>query len=149
MIQKIEYDLVFMDHMMPEMDGVEATKIIREMGINVPIVALTANAITGAKKEFIAAGMNDLLTKPIKKAILFKILEDWLPKEKVTKGSSLTEADKTSVTADDETAEFWKKIEQIEAISVQTGLDRISGQKEIYKNSLKLMINEIDKCEKP
>lgn len=144
LIRKNRYDLIFMDHMMPEMDGVEATKIIREMGINMPIIALTANAITGAREEFIAAGMNDLLTKPIKKALLFKILENWLPKEKIAKAPSAA----TQAASGDETAEFWKKIEQIEAISVQTGLERISGQKEIYKNSLKLMISEIDKCEK-
>jgi CheY-like chemotaxis protein len=78
-----QYDLVFMDHMMPEMDGIEATKIIREAGNTMPIIALTANAIAGVKEEFLAAGMNDLLTKPIDKVLLNEILKNWLPAEKV------------------------------------------------------------------
>jgi CheY-like chemotaxis protein/HPt (histidine-containing phosphotransfer) domain-containing protein len=141
-IRKTGYDLVFMDHMMPEMDGTEATRLIRKMGIDMPIIALTANAITGAREEFMAAGMNDMLTKPIQKELLFRALQNWLPAEKITKEAITALADETS------NSELWKKIEQINGLDAKTGLDRISGQREIYEKSLKLMINEIDKCEK-
>jgi signal transduction histidine kinase/response regulator of citrate/malate metabolism len=144
MIGKTKYDLIFMDHMMPEMDGVEAVKIIRGRGVDVPIIALTANAIMGAKEEFLAAGMNDMLTKPIKKELLFMMLKDYLPAEKVTKEAPTDGAEDSDKT----NTEFWNKIEQIKGLSVQTGLDRISGQRDIYEKSLRLMINEIDKCEK-
>ncbi|MDR1829687.1 MAG: response regulator [Candidatus Fibromonas sp.] len=59
------YDIIFMDHMMPGMDGIEATKIIRELGYAQPIVALTANALIGQVKVFLENGFNDFVSKPI------------------------------------------------------------------------------------
>jgi len=85
------YDLVFMDHMMPEMDGIEATKLIREMSkedshyANLPIIALTANAISGTREMFLANGFNDFLSKPIDMVKLNAVLAKWLPKEKQEK----------------------------------------------------------------
>ncbi|MCL2260890.1 MAG: ATP-binding protein [Fibromonadales bacterium] len=76
------YDLVFMDHMMPEMDGVETVKRIREMGDDLPIVALTANAALGVKEMFLANKFNDFLSKPIDLVKLNAILEEWIPREK-------------------------------------------------------------------
>jgi len=59
------YDIIFMDHMMPEMDGMEATKIIREMGYSNPIVALTANAVTGQADIFLENGFDAFISKPL------------------------------------------------------------------------------------
>jgi PAS domain S-box-containing protein len=59
------YNIIFMDHMMPEMDGIEATKIIRGMNYNHPIVVLTANALVGQEEMFLENGFNDYLSKPI------------------------------------------------------------------------------------
>lgn len=82
------YDLVFMDHMMPELDGVDTTKIIRSQGDayskELPIVALTANAVSGAKEMFLESGFNDFISKPIQLPQLEKILVEWLPKQMVT-----------------------------------------------------------------
>jgi len=68
-IEKIKsgsvYDIIFMDHMMPKMDGIETTKKLRELGYVKPIVALTANAVTGQEKIFLENGFNGFLTKPI------------------------------------------------------------------------------------
>jgi len=85
MIKANSYDIVFMDHMMPEMDGVEATKLIRETHTNLPIIALTANAVSGVREMFLANGFNDFLSKPIDIIKLNSILEKWLPKEKQEK----------------------------------------------------------------
>lgn len=85
MVQRKEYDLVFMDHMMPELDGVDTTKLIREMGgryLNLPIVALTANALLESKKELLSSGLNDFVSKPIDTAELHRVLQKWLPDEK-------------------------------------------------------------------
>ena len=60
-----EYDIIFMDHMMPQMDGIEATKRIRDMGYSLPIVALTANAIAGQLDVFLKSGFDDFISKPI------------------------------------------------------------------------------------
>jgi CheY-like chemotaxis protein len=59
------YDIIFMDHMMPRMDGIEATKIIRSLGYKGPIVALTANALTGQAEMFLKNGFDDFISKPI------------------------------------------------------------------------------------
>jgi PAS domain S-box-containing protein len=150
-INKNQYDIVFMDHMMPGMDGVEATKIIRETNKNVIIIALTANAVAGAKEEFFAAGMNDWLTKPINKALFFKVLEKWIPPEKIIKTKAET-ADSVDEGKGGETGggmrdEFRRSIEQIEGLSVQTGLER-TFEWETYEKSLKLLITEIENCGK-
>ncbi len=85
MVKKEKYDLVFMDHMMPEMDGVDATIAIRNLDgeyyQNLPIIALTANAIIGIRDLFIKEGMNDFLEKPIVMRKLNAILAQWLPAE--------------------------------------------------------------------
>jgi len=59
------YDIIFMDHMMPKMDGIEAVKIIRELGYKEPIIALTANAMTGQAEEFMVNGFDGFISKPI------------------------------------------------------------------------------------
>ncbi|MCL1928640.1 MAG: ATP-binding protein [Treponema sp.] len=146
LVEQNQYDIVFMDHMMPGMDGVEATKIIRKTGITVPIIALTASAVEGSRELFLAAGMNDVLTKPINKSLLFKALEEWIPAEKIKKMSDEAVAANTADTAEDK--EFWNNIEQIQGLSIQIGLERISGQREVFKKSLKLTIDEIEKCDK-
>ncbi len=88
LVKANEYDVIFMDHMMPEMDGVEATEIIRHLDgerfRTVPSVALTANAISGVKDLFIACGMNDFLFKPLELEELERVLRIWVPKEKIS-----------------------------------------------------------------
>ena len=88
-VQTEEYDMVFMDHMMPGMDGMEATAIIRSMEgerfQTLPIVALTANAIAGVEEMFLQNGFNDYLSKPIDSRRLNAILEKWIPAEKQKK----------------------------------------------------------------
>jgi CheY-like chemotaxis protein/HPt (histidine-containing phosphotransfer) domain-containing protein len=146
-VKKSQYDIIFMDHMMPVMDGVEAAKIIRDLGIKTPIIALTANAVSGAKEEYLAAGMDDLLTKPIKKSLLNKMLETWLPADKVTKMTAQAAFGESAAEPIPEShAEFWSQIEQISELSVKTGLERVSGQRTLYEKTLKLMIKEIEKC---
>ncbi|MDR3323102.1 MAG: diguanylate cyclase, partial [Zoogloeaceae bacterium] len=86
-IAETSFDLVLMDHMMPEMDGIETTRRIRAMDGEsfraLPIVALSANAITGMRDTFLAAGMNDFVSKPIDSDCLDKALIRWLPEEKL------------------------------------------------------------------
>lgn len=82
------YDLIFMDHMMPDLDGIETTHIIRRFHseyYNVPIIALTANAIDGTKELFLKEGMNDFVAKPIELRLLILKLKYWLPKDKIQK----------------------------------------------------------------
>jgi len=82
LVKNNDYDLVFMDHMMPEMDGIETTGIIRASDNNVPIVALTANAVVGMREMFLEKGFDDFLAKPIDVSKLDEILSKWIPAEK-------------------------------------------------------------------
>ena len=74
-----DFDLIFMDVQMPEMDGLEATKAIREKGFDtIPIVAMTAHAMKGDREKCLEAGMDDYITKPIKRELVFEVLEKWV-----------------------------------------------------------------------
>ncbi|MCL2844514.1 MAG: ATP-binding protein [Chitinivibrionia bacterium] len=73
-----EYDIIFMDHMMPDMDGIETVKIIREFGYKKPIVALTANALIGQAEEFLANGFDDFISKPIDTRQLNSVLNKYV-----------------------------------------------------------------------
>ncbi len=74
-----QFDTILMDVQMPEMDGLEATRQIRKKGFTeIPIIAMTANAMKGDREICLEAGMNDYISKPIKREIVFAILEKWL-----------------------------------------------------------------------
>jgi len=86
MAKNQHFDIIFMDHMMPEMDGLETTKIIRELGLwneKVPIIALTANAIDGMKEVYLKNRMDDFLFKPLNIVSLGTCLKKWLPPEMI------------------------------------------------------------------
>ncbi|MCL2070564.1 MAG: ATP-binding protein [Treponema sp.] len=92
LVKRRSYDLIFMDHMMPEMDGIEAVAAIRtwermlgdmrSIQKEIPIIALTANVVNGIKEIFLENGFNDFLAKPIDTAKLDEILARWIPEEK-------------------------------------------------------------------
>lgn len=146
MIKSVYYDLVFMDHMMPELDGVDTTKIIRSQGDaysrELPIIALTANAVSGAKEMFLESGLNDFISKPIQIPQLEKILAKWLPARLV----SYVEAKKSSAKYDDSLEllgiidEVPKVKEQdssideflIPNVDVKAGLELCGGSAEAY-----------------
>lgn len=71
-------DLILMDIQMPVMNGYEATKVIREQGVSIPIIAVTANAIKGESEKCITAGMNDYIAKPFKEEEFLKTIAKWL-----------------------------------------------------------------------
>jgi CheY-like chemotaxis protein len=78
-----EYDLVFMDCHMPRLDGYDAVRRLRKMGgshLNLPVVAMTANALEGEREKCLAAGMSDFLPKPVDLKQMEQMLRRWLPK---------------------------------------------------------------------
>jgi len=86
LIKRNDYDIIFMDHMMPEMDGVETVQEIRKLGgkfEDIIIVALTANAVSGAREMFLSNGFNDFISKPIDAGGLQELVKRYLPPEKV------------------------------------------------------------------
>lgn len=139
-ISQKHYDLIFMDHMMPEIDGVETTHIIRrfhEEYNNVPIIALTANAVEGTKEMFLQEGMNDFVAKPIEMRELVAKLRLWLPKDKIQKASQESE----SVVQNEKEEEL-----VIEGLDTKSALSML-GSKELYLDVLKDYYHVIDRKE--
>jgi len=83
--ENIRYNAVFMDHMMPGMDGEEAMRLIREIGSdyakNIPIIAFTANAIVGSDEMFLQKGFQAFITKPIEIKCLDAVIREWVKAE--------------------------------------------------------------------
>lgn len=125
-IERKRYDLIFMDHMMPVMDGIEATKHLRAMEEayykTVPVIALTANVISEAREKFEDAGMNDFAGKPIKIREITAILKRWLPHELICEQDASTAAS-----------------QRTEEIPVIEGLDSAEGVRN--SGSLKLFMS--------
>jgi signal transduction histidine kinase/CheY-like chemotaxis protein len=87
LVAREHFDLILMDHMMPVMDGIEATRILRKRGINIPIVALTANAISGVEGMFAEEGFNGFISKPVDVGNLARSLFELLPAELIDKSA--------------------------------------------------------------
>jgi len=148
MVRENDFDIVFMDHMMPEMDGVEATCMIRKLGgkyKSLPIIALTANAVQGARDMFMASGFDDFIPKPIDTKRLYEILATFLPAGKIIEVS-----EKQEPASPEETIEsaFWDAVDGTGDINSAIGLGRVSGIESMYRDNL-IMFNKkiIPDCE--
>jgi two-component system, sensor histidine kinase and response regulator len=75
-VARYEFDLILMDVQMPEMDGLEATRILRARGVRTPIIALTAHAMQGDRDKCLRAGMNAYVSKPIQPEEVFEAIEE-------------------------------------------------------------------------
>lgn len=146
MIGNKRYDLVFMDHMMPIMDGVEATKKIREMEEEyykkVPIIALTANALVEARKTFREAGMNDFVAKPIEIKDICAKIKKWLKseyiiekKDEISDGEKSEYSEGASSGMENGSLEEQKEDLIIQGLNVAEGI-RNSGTRELFVSLL-------------
>ena len=74
-----KYDVIIMDIQMPELNGFDSTKLLRKKGFkDIPIIAMTANALKGDRENCLEAGMNDYISKPIKREVVFEVLKKWV-----------------------------------------------------------------------
>ena len=136
-VEKSEYDLVFMDIQMPVMDGLTASGKIRELendyAKDIPIVAMTAHAMTGDREKSIEAGMNDHITKPIDPIRLMLTLVEWIKpgQRELPEGyvSSTHEMEK-------ELAEDTLPMDGVPGIDVKSGLSKVSGNRKLYRKLL-------------
>ena len=147
MVQSKQYHIVFMDHMMPVMDGVETTQKMRALEDpyiqNMPIIALTANAVMGAREIFKEAGMNDFVAKPIELKDICSKIRTWLPNELIMKMSASARP-QAKIPA--------QELPVIEGLDVAEGVKN-SGSFELFTNLLgdfykliDLKSTKIEKC---
>ena len=134
------YDLIFMDHKMPEMDGIVATSYIRALDNrdpyykNVPIVVLTANAVAGTKEMFLHSGFNDYLSKPIDTVKLNTVLEKWIPKEKQ---KNITNNDASIAKEQDISMGI-----EIEGVDIKRGIFLSGGTIDLYLETLAIFYKD-------
>lgn len=134
LMKKEHYDIIFLDHMMPGIDGMETLKLSKKLQGNkcagVPVIALTANAIVGAKEMYLDAGFDGYIGKPIKIEELEKVLRKFLPKEKILSGESTVEA--SSKVVPDETP--------APVIDESIGMEYCSGNRDFYMEALEMYV---------
>ena len=148
MAARTEYDAIFIDHMMPDMDGIETLQHIRESGRSKdsPVVALTANAISGAREMYLKAGFEDYLSKPVDGEKLEKmLLLELLPDDKIMDPNETTEdetgsgadkdCDSCRTEQDDSSTDLMANLAEIDDIDEQAGLKNC-GSEEGYLSVL-------------
>ena len=147
LMRSTEYDIVFLDHLMPHKDGIETLHDMKGQSdnpnINTPVICLTANAISGAREQYISEGFDDYLTKPIDTGKLEELLVNYLPAEKLeyTCDSLNEDTDKTQEKVED--FEVLKILEAQNLIDLERGISN-TGSKEAYQGFLKMFSDELD-----
>ncbi|MDR0326614.1 MAG: response regulator [Oscillospiraceae bacterium] len=150
LVQKIDYDIVFMDHMMPELGGVETVRALRAMGgkySELVIIAFTANAVRGVKEMFLANGFNGFISKPIDTAELAATLREWLPPEVLETGEVKKPTAQTA-GASPAPRHVLNAIRALGEINVDAGLSYFSGIEDLYIETLSYFCETItEQCE--
>jgi len=140
-IEKIKngkvYDIIFMDHMMPEMDGIEAVEIIRGLGYNHPIIALTANAVAGQASLFLENGFDDYLSKPIDlrqlNRLLNRMVRDKQTPEVIEAARKAAILRRASMKPDDDTHERELLLDKnIDGLDISDGIGNMGGDEKAY-----------------
>jgi len=139
LVQRERFDVILLDHMMPEMDGIETLRRMKQMEENLckntPVIALTANAIVGVKEMYLAEGFDAYLSKPITGEKLEEVLITYLPKEKLILGGAKVSdySEELAVTKEPE--------EEQGLIDTAVGLRYSAESKEMYHEFLKLFVD--------
>ena len=141
--QSKKYDLIFLDHMMPNKDGIETLQELRTQkegpNLETPAICLTANAISGAREQYIEAGFDDYLTKPVDSGKLEDMLLTYLPKEKIGEAS----ADDENSDADIAIPEALAPLRGQDWIDLSLGIQN-SGSADAYMPLLKIFYESLD-----
>jgi len=135
--EKQKYDAIFMDHFMPDLDGVETVRIIREdigteYARTIPIIALTAEVDEGNEKLFLSKGFQAFLPKPIDMARLDAILRQWVQNKELEKSFAVKQGTINTAAQTDEYKQQRAALSKVEGLNVGKGCERFGGKMEIY-----------------
>ena len=143
MVGKEHYDVILLDHMMPEMDGVETLRALREMYNHkcqdTPVIALTANAIVGVREMYLKEGFSDYLSKPVEAAELEAMLKKYIPSAKVQSVTEQIREDKMRMAETRE--EGAETPERQQWLDVDMGMRYCGGSEEVYREVLQEFCN--------
>ena len=142
-----KYDLIFLDHMMPDMDGIETLKEMRsneeDPNVDTPVICLTANAISGAKEQYMAAGFNDYLTKPIDPSALEDMMMKYLPEENVKRNEKPAEAKKPAPSKSIPFVDPLEPLRECPDLDLRLGVGHM-GSESSYLPILEVFYNSAD-----
>lgn len=143
LVKKEHFHIIFMDHMMPEMDGIETfhemQKIPDSPNADTPVIVLTANALSGAREAYLQEGFADFLTKPIDGDLLEQTIAKYLPKALIQQ--------KKNATPEAGSDALWPEGEELltYGISIENGISNAKGDREMYLELIGMFIRERDK----
>ena len=140
LVARNKYDIIFLDHRMPGMDGIETLAAMKKIKNNpnasTPVISLTANAISGAKEQYITAGFNDYLTKPINYTALEDLIMNYLPDEKIQA------ADESEPVEEVEEVALPEWLTKVEGLDINAGVENCGGA-EPYVDALTVFAESI------
>ena len=141
-MRKEKFDILFLDHMMPKMDGIETLKAMKDEGIlgDTVVIALTANAVVGAKEQYISNGFTDYLSKPIIVDELEKLLAEYLPASKITAKAAPAEPEAVAVSDTKLTIDKARSF----GLDVDEGVGYTAGDEDFYLEMLEQYANDAD-----
>ena len=142
LVEKNHYDIIFLDHRMPGMDGIETLQKMQTLPGNknhkTPVISLTANAISGAREEYISAGFQDYLTKPINSVMLENLIIKYLPQ-------NLVQISTAEENSEDEPEDLnlpeW--VTKVEGLNVEEGIKHC-GDSELYMDALTVFAEAVE-----
>ena len=147
LVQKNHYDLIFLDHMMPEMDGVETLHRIKELSDfpceNTPIVVLTANAVSGAKEQYLSEGFDDFLSKPIVSEKLENMVKKMLPEELLREAADESKTDLPQQSPAGVLEDFLEELPMVDGLDWHYAWLHLPD-KELLKYTMKEFYAQID-----
>lgn len=142
-----EYDIIFLDHLMPNKDGIETLHDLKKQSdnpnIHTPVICLTANAISGAREQYISEGFDDYLTKPIDPVRLEELLVNLLPEEKLEYKFNTFSEDTNETQEKDKDYEVLEILEKQNLIDLERGISN-TRSKEAYLSFLKMFSDELN-----
>lgn len=146
MIKDNCYDMIFLDHRMPDMDGVEAlhTMQVNQLCTQTPVIALTANAVSGARNYYLGEGFDDFLSKPIDPLKYELLIYRYLPKSKIIEVGEICENENMDDLKEEADTYTKKAAEDGSTLNVKAGLEWCANDREVYRDILQSYMESAD-----
>lgn len=145
------FDIILLDHMMPGMNGIETLNFLNTMEDNqckgIPVIAMTANAVSGAREMYLEAGFSDYISKPVNSKELEIMLKKYLPPEKLKEWACNIEETAASSTLEEDVKEKYNSIDK-DCLDVKLGMEYSTDKVEVYKEILTVFL-QVKKQKQP